>query len=61
MVCVTTSIRLTIPEFAPTEAIRCQSATPEYFAASRFLNSRRLKLQGLHQVSSVRFDPPHDS
>ena len=43
--------RLTIPEFAPTEAVTSLFNRNTNLAASRFLNSRRLKPQNQRQRS----------
>ena len=55
-----TGPRLTIPEFAPTEAFTLVGQVIRAGAASRFLNSRRLKRHRQRQPYRSR-QPPHDS
>ena len=52
--------RLTIPEFAPTEAVTSLFNRNTNLAASRFLNSRRLKLGNCNWAGGC-ICPPHDS
>jgi len=46
--------RLTIPEFAPTEAKSAPLKSNSFAAASRFLNSRRLKRPDTIRIAELR-------